>query len=294
MPPQSKLAKNLPQIKAEIEKLPERIYNLEEIQNLLEQLRTKHLVANMTAFHEFAEVLKRERLLKEILLSETPYIIRYVKGEVNILALAVSISSNTHISHYTALVLHKLIQAKELDPIYLTREQSAKKIVNSRDDLDQEVVDKVFLREQRVSQITYEWKGYRIILLKGKNSDQLGTIPFRYLKEKVLVTDIERSLIDCTVRPQYAGGIKNVIEAFSASKNKIVAEKLFHYLTELDFIYPYHQSIGFLLEYTNYPEETINLFKQLPRKINFYLDYALNRKVLNTTWNVYIPEELKK
>lgn len=293
MPRLTKLAENLPKIKAEIEKLPERIYKLDEVQRLLEKFRMKHLVANLTTFYDFVDTLEKEHLLKEIVLSKHPLIVRYAKGEVNILALATSIGTNTHISHYTALVLHKLIEAKELDPIYVTREQAPKTIMNSREDLEQEAVDKAFSGKQRPSRITYDWKGYSINLLRGKNSDQLGTIPFRYLKEKILITDIERTLIDCAVRPGYAGGIRNVVEAYKAAKNKIHGGKLYHYLTELDFIYPYHQSIGFLLEYANYPDETINLFKQLPRRINFYLDYEMEKKVIDNKWNLYVPAQLK-
>ena len=84
MPPPSKLAKNLPQIIAEIEKLPEKIYKPVEIENLLEEFRGKDLVANLTRFYEFTDVLKKEHLIKEIILCKDPLIIRYAKGDINI------------------------------------------------------------------------------------------------------------------------------------------------------------------------------------------------------------------
>ena len=66
-------------------------------------------------------------------------------------------------------------------------------------------------------------------------------------------------------------------------------KKLESYLTELNFIYPYHQVIGFYLEKAGYGTKVLKLFeKETPFK--FYLTYNIRSKEFSPKWNLYYPK----
>ena len=61
-------------------------------------------------------------------------------------------------------------------------------------------------------------------------------------------TDLERTLIDIVVRPAYAGGLLNVMEVYKKVAHTVDIAHLTDLLRTLNYLYPYAQSIGFLLE----------------------------------------------
>lgn len=287
----TKLAQNGTLLKKKISRLPSGLYTQKQIDHLVEEFKDQGLVGTRTTVEDFLEAINARQMLLPIKLDGDPVIVRYANGIVNPIQVALSIGATTHLSHWTALHLHGLLN-KSSPFIYVTWEQGKKPYQKSSQP-DQTAVDRAFSNPQRVSNTIYKWKDYPIQLLKGKYSEETGIIMLPYEGSKLAVTDIERTLIDCTVRPGYAGGIPNLIDAFKAARDKVSVEKLYNHLKTLDFIYPYHQSLGFLMQHTAYPPEELKRFKALPRKIRFYLDYAMHAKVFNEEWNIYIPRELK-
>ena len=86
-------------------------------------------------------------------------------------------------------------------------------------------------------------------------TDRLGVEKIRSAKRELLeVTDLERTLIDITVRPNYAGGAKAVLSAYRQARGRISVDKLLTFLKRFDYVYPYHQAIGFYLEKSSYPQ----------------------------------------
>jgi hypothetical protein len=95
------------------------------------------------------------------------------------------------------------------------------------------------------------------------------------------------------VRPSYAGGIFEVLKAFRLAKEKhpLSVNKLSGYLSRMNFIYPYHQAIGFYLEAAgNYTQSQINIFKNKPKNYNFYLTYEMGEMTYSKEWNLYYPK----
>lgn len=205
--------------------------------------------------------------------------------------------TRSYVSHHSALYLWKL-SAQEDTIIFVNQEQSAKKPASKKSVLIQEAVDNVFANEQRTSNSIAYHDHRNIVLIKGKATDMLGVKLWgKTKKDRVLITDVERTLIDCVVRPSYASGAHNILYAFFMARQKkmISVEKMLNYLKTLDYIYPYQQSIGLYMELAgNYTEEEMALFDFGRKEINFYLDYAIQEKNYHPRWCVYYPSELDR
>ena len=104
-----------------------------------------------------------------------------------------------------------------------------------------------------------------------------------------LFTDLERTLIDIAIRPAYSGGVFEVLEAFEIAKEKIDVYKLNKYLEILNYIYPYHQLIGFYMDKAGYDEKTLDVFNK-KSDFDFYLTYNISNKEYNKKWKIYYPK----
>lgn len=158
--------------------------------------------------------------------------------------------------------------------IYVNSEQSQKPA--NRNPLKQEAIDKAFLRTQRMSKLVYEYQGSRIVVLNGKHSGRLGVERAKTPSgDGVETTSLERTLIDVTVRPGYAGGVPSVVQGFRTARGKASIERLLRILETLEYSYPYRQSIGFYMKQTNYSDTELDLVRKLGTKCDFYLDYGM-------------------
>jgi predicted transcriptional regulator of viral defense system len=110
---------------------------------------------------------------------------------------------------------------------------------------------------------------------------------------RIRVTDVERTLIDVTVRPVYAGGPFEVLKAYKVARPKVSVNKLAATLKKLDYIYPYHQAIGFYLERAGvYTESSIALLRKFDFKYDFYLTHQIKEKAYSERWRLYFPKGL--
>lgn len=75
----------------------------------------------------------------------------------------------------------------------------------------------------------YKVEGYDFFLIQT-NPENLWGIERRAVGEtKVYITDLERTLIDGLMRPQYCGGFREVLSAFEIAKDRMEVEKLVEY-----------------------------------------------------------------
>lgn len=130
---------------------------------------------------------------------------RYTWGEAPELQVLQSIDAQAYFSHLTAMHLHQLISPAP-KVVYLNSEQSMSAGGGS---LSQESIDRAFKGKCRISNNVCKYRGHQVCRLNGGDTRQLGVIkfPFRAEGYEVNVTDVERTLIDATVRPVYAGGV---------------------------------------------------------------------------------------
>jgi hypothetical protein len=93
----------------------------------------------------------------------------------------------------------------------------------------------------------------------------------------VSVTNLERTIVDITVRPAYSGGVHNVLKAYRLAQPKLSIPQVTKTLRALNYVYPYYQSIGFYLDLAEtYHEIDIQLLLDFgPFQHDFYLDYGM-------------------
>jgi len=236
------------------------------------------------------------RLLLDIKLKEHRFqfphraVIIYSWGDVPIYNLALSLADNAYFTHYTALYLHNLTDQVP-KTICVNFEQSLKR-QSKKISLAQNRIDFAFSRPQRESKMIATYGDYNICLLNGQFTGKAGVVQINTDEGKNLsVTDIERTLIDIAVRPAYSGGIYEILNAYIRAKDRVSINKLTAILKQLNFIYPYHQAIGFYLEKAGYSNDQIKLLKKFDINYNFYLTREIKEKAFSETWRLYYPQE---
>lgn len=268
------------------------IYKRSNLDRILEDNRTFWRLRRAMTVDEFIKFLLQETKLKKVSFGfPNRKIIKYVWGEALLYELLTTLQPACYFSHYTAMYLHGLTEQVP-KTIYINKEQTAKS--RGVGALTQERIDFALRQPTRISNNFTEYQNYKIYLLNGKNTGNLGVIQMNDPEEeRIRVTDIERTLIDVTVRPVYAGGVFEVLKAYKLAQPKVSVNKLTATLKKLDYIYPYHQAVGFYLERAGvYKESSLSLLKKLGFKYDFYLMHQVKEKEYSKKWRLYFPKGL--
>lgn len=273
------------------EKLPEKILRRTDIDNILQQDREFWRLRQTMTVHEFLKfLLAGTKLEKASFDFPNRKIIRYVWGKAALYELLMSLQPSCYLCHYSAMFFHALtIQVPKT--IYVNHEQRAK----SRGEgvLRQDRIDLAMKRSPRISKNFTEYDKRRVYLLNGKHTDNLGVVEMEGPEgETIRVTDVERTLIDAAVRPVYAGGVFEVLNAYRLAREKVSVNKLAATLKKLDYIYPYHQVVGFYLEKAGvYKESSIALLRKSDFKYDFYLMHDMKETAYSKRWRLHFPKE---
>lgn len=246
-------------------------------------------------FADFLTFCLEHKYFNEVVLRSIQYakvITRYCVGTPVPFAIALSIRKSAYLSHGTAAYLHQL-NPKHPPTIYLNVEQSAKPRVTGA--LTQVGIDRAFTSIQRQSNLVYTNEHMDIAIINGKQSGRLGVETISGPDSKSLeATNLERTLIDIVVRPAYAGGITQVLEAYRSAKDRASATKMASILNALDFLYPYSQAIGFLMQRAGFSEPQYRPFKPDRKSFKFYLTHRMLQPRYDDFWRLYYPENLAR
>lgn len=215
--------------------------------------------------------------------------VRYTWGEVSLYEIVLTLGSGCYLSHYTAVYLHELTEQIP-KTIYVNREQSPKPPPGNT--LTQQTLDTAFQRKQRVTSNITTYGDYKICLLNGKHTGDLAVSEISAdWGDSLRVTNIERTLIDITVRPSYAGGVFEVLKAYRLAHDRVSVNKLAAILKKLDYVYPYHQAIGFYMERSGvYKESQLQLLEKNAMEFDFYLTHAMKKTEHSSRWRLFFPE----
>ena len=107
------------------------------------------------------------------------------------------------------------------------------------------------------------------------------------------MTRIERTLIDVAVRPAYAGGTYQVLEAYRRAVKRASVGTLVATLKKIGYVYPYHQAIGYYMQRAGFAESQYKRLKEFGLHFDFYLGYGLKDPVYNSEWRLFVPKGLQ-
>lgn len=263
-----------------------RVYSEEQLEDIFKQKRALwNLPISMTPAKFIERIISSEILHTRTLLFDgfLPNKKRFVTSDVSIFQLAVSLISKSYLSHYSAVFLQGLT-TQIPKTIYISFEQSKKKDIDRT--LKQESIDSAFSKPQRKAITGTVFEEYTIRIHNGMYSNRAGI----YSMNDLPITNIERTLIDITVRPDYAGGVDSVLDIYRNAIERISINKLIVILDNLNFIYPYHQAIGFYLEKAGYDYLKLEGLSNREMLFDFYLTYDMPEKEYNHIWKIYYPK----
>jgi hypothetical protein len=272
----------------------QKVYSQAQLANVLRNNRHIWHLPDHTTSRDFILFLTKHGHLRARKFHSKTYgreITRYTWGEVSLLELAISIAPRAYLCHATAVMLHGLANFSP-KTIYVNVEQSAKP--SSHGSLTQDGINRAFSGKQRQSNLIYSYNGASVVMISGKNTNRLGVEESTGPEaEPLQVTNLERTLIDIVVRPAYAGGTSQVLKAYRAAKDRMSVDRLLAILKKIDYVYPYHQSIGFLMHKTGYPEKTCVMLRALGLKYDFYLAHGLQQPAYSKDWRLFYPKGLR-
>jgi predicted transcriptional regulator of viral defense system len=277
-------------IKADIEALLPRAWNRRDIELYLAERRadwnapkylTPGLLITFLVDNKIAQVA-------EITSKEYGRKARYVTGDLSILQIACSFYKNSYLSHATALYVHGLLPEGK---VFVNHEQTPKKTTSR---LSQGRIDQAFRNQPRRSSFVFQTGATAITFLNGKNTGDAGVVEVTGPSgEPLRSTSLERTLIDCVVRPQYAGGIHAVAAVLPQVIGRVSAAEIARLLALTKYAYPYHQSLGFLLERAGMSTAELEPLRSTPARFRFYLDYGMRQPAYDASWKIYYPPDLK-
>jgi predicted transcriptional regulator of viral defense system len=274
------------------DELPAKIHRQSDIAGYLSQQRTFWRLSQETSSRKFIKLLiDAGRLVEFIFPFPPPYKreVRYAWGKVSLYEIMQTIKPECYFSYYTAVKFHGLTEQLP-KTTYLTVEQFNTSI--SKGKMGQAAIDRAFSGNPRTSTYFAESKDFRICVVAGRNTGKLGVIEQSVVPDAgaLRFTNLERTLIDITVRPVYAGGVFEVAKAFELAKDKLSVNALTAMLKKLQYTYPYHQAIGFYLERAGYKSTLIDLLRKIPMDFDFYLTHQKGETAYIKAWRLFIPK----
>lgn len=216
-------------------------------------------------------------------------------------AIALSLSGRTYISHYSALYLNNLT-LNVPKPIYVKKKRTKAKVSERNTELSQSQIDKAFSTPARMTNniYTFEYDGrsYEVYLLdqsatvdKGLTEMQVPNAP-----SGISVSGVEKTLIECTVKPDYSGGAQEVLDAFARAKDELKVLRMMQLLDNGQYLFPYGKNILFYMDRAGYSEQQKNLVTSRldpnKKKSNMYLQKNMRDKLFDSDIGVYYPKGL--
>ncbi len=278
-------------IKKYFESNTDKIFNIKVLGVIFKENLEGWNLAKVTKLEDFIEFLTNAKILKEMIEIKLPNnknTKRYITGDYSIYDLAFAIHPKGYFSHYTAMSFHNL--TINIPKVHYINFEQTNKFISGNSTLSQEGINRAFSNNMRKTNQIAEFKDEKVYMLNGKNTGNLGIESINIGEKEYLITGIERTLIDIVVRPEYAGGVIEIIEAYKLAKGRCSINILINILKEINYIYPYHQAIGFYLEKAGYKENILQKIEKIPMEFDFYLGYKIKDREYSERWKLFFPK----
>lgn len=285
-------------IRAYFSQCQESVFSQHELFALLAGKRGEWQLGKSITRKDFLTVLQQRVPLKQLELKSAKYpsIIRMVRGNPSSFEIGLSLRKDAYISHASAAFVHGL--SDSLAVLYINKEQTPK---DQSLELTQAGIDAAFSRSPRESNLRYRSSDPRdameYVLVNGKSTDCLGVV---WVNKpdigRIQVTNVARTLVDLTVRPQYGGGVRTVLKAFKKARERgmVKTEEIAQILRGVEHSYPYHQAVGFLMDRAGFSKNDTKIFKTAGMNFDFYLEQKMEKPHYDAEWRVYYPFDLDR
>ncbi len=216
--------------------------------------------------------------------------------KLNPYAIAQAMFPKEYFCNLSSIYYHSLTnQVPKAIYICYEKKPAKRKKVNT---VNNNELRRAFIKPHRHTKHVYTLNNYKVIVVERRaRISGSGVVeshpPSTLLPNTSRVTCIERSLIDAVVSPQYNGGIVSVYTYFRNARGMLNMARLIKIYRQLDFVYPYSQSIGFLLDRADMSKHASVIYKNFPPERSFYVDHdAKTSWVYDEKWKLYYPAGL--
>jgi hypothetical protein len=268
-----------------------RVFSASDLAKILDEHKAQWRTPVSLTPGRFIEMLTRSDHLRKVILESVNYgssVTRYVWEPASPLQVAASIKPRAYLCQGSAVFVHSLTDQSP-KTIYVNVEQTPKPQRVSQ--LTQAGIDRAFSAKQRESNLLFTFDEWRVVVVAGKHTGRLEVSPVPLQFGMVDVTRLERTLIDIAVRPTYAGGVYQVLQAYRAARTKGVSTAtLVATLKKLDYVYPYHQAIGFYMQRAGYEPKQWMRLQALGLSHDFYLAHDMRDRDYNSEWRIFYPK----
>lgn len=246
----------------------------------------------------FSEINELEIIKVNLKKGESFDLYIFFPKEHSIFTISNLVQPSSYFAHFTALSLNQLIMDKS-NTIYLKREANTPPVVRN-ENINQKRVDIAFSIPPRTTEkiafFTWNNTEYKIVLLEGLklNSSSRHFFEVKYKDFPIFqVSNIERTLLDCIIKPTYSGGIQSILHAFIEARNDFNVDVMCELVNEYNMTYPYERSIALYMEKAHYSDEEIKRFldgvNYSDAIYDFYLDNQIISKKYDEKLKIYYP-----
>ncbi len=217
-------------------------------------------------------------------------------GEISPYDLAVAICHEGYFCNLSSIYYHSLTNQIP-KTIYICNETISGNRTFETDVLSNNRIRSAFIKPHRHTNYVFEVNGYKIVIVDRKKNSDFGVVTIHDKKtiypDKSRITSTERALIDAIVNPQYNGGIISVYTYFKKARQKLNIRKLLDIYRQLEYVYPYTQTIGFFLEKIGMLKQASAIYEEFPPKYKFYVDHnARTSWKFDEKWMIFYPQGL--
>jgi len=264
-----KLLKNKQKIIDMFEQFKKNVYSYKNLELLFNYNKKELKKYSLQEFIMFAFKLKIIKKLK-IKHKNRTYIV-FTYQNPGLFEIIQKIKDGSYFAYYSAMYIHNLTEQIPKS-VYINFE--------------------TFKKEYKITKSTAVYNDFRIYIIRNKYTDKLGVINNSVSdNETISVTNLERTLIDIAINPEFSGGIYEVLKAYEEAAKEVSINKLISILKKMNHTSPYHQIIGFYLEKSGaYREFQINLIKEFPIREKINLIPEMKEMDFSETWQLFYPK----